>query len=88
MLLTPSKLKPKSRSQNLCSFSFSSYYSGDYDENIKYSLKAIELLKNKMTLKMYHQSIGELGSAKSNQSSRCREKYMMKGLRIAERENL
>lgn len=63
------------------------YYKGDYDENIKYSLKAIELFEKQNDLENASSVYGELGFRLKATNLPDAEKYMMKGLRIAEKEN-
>lgn len=63
------------------------YYNGDYDENIKYSLKAIELFEKQNDLENVSSLYGELGFRLKATNLPDAEKYMMKGLKIAERGN-
>ncbi len=63
------------------------YYNGDYDENIKYSLKAIDLFEKENDLENVSSVYGELGFRLKATNIKDAEKYMIKGLKIAERGN-
>ncbi|SMP97038.1 Signal transduction histidine kinase [Epilithonimonas pallida] len=78
---------PKAEARTYALLALALYYSGDYDENIKYSLKAIELFEKQNDLENVSSVYGELGFRLKATNLPDAEKYMMKGLRIAEREN-
>jgi len=63
------------------------YYDGDYDENIKYSLKSIELFEKIGDYENIANGYGELGFRLKATNLKDSEKYMMKGLKIAEKGN-
>lgn len=63
------------------------YYNGDYDENIIYSLKAIELFEKQNDLENVSSVYGELGFRLKATNLPDAERYMMKGLKIAEKGN-
>lgn len=63
------------------------YYGGDYDENIKYSLKSINLFEKLNDLENVSSVYGELGFRLKSTNLSDAEKYMQKGLKIAEKGN-
>ena len=63
------------------------YYSGDYEANKKYSLKAIQLYEDLKDLRNLSREYGELGYRLKDIDIRNAEFYMYQGIQIAERGN-
>ncbi|TDX86763.1 tetratricopeptide repeat-containing sensor histidine kinase [Epilithonimonas xixisoli] len=77
----------KAEAKTYASLSLAFYYNGDYDENIKYSLKSIEIFEKLNDLENVSSVYGEMGFRLKATNIRDAEKYMMKGLKIAEKAN-
>ena len=63
------------------------YYSGDYEDNRKYALQAIQLFTTLRDKKALANEYGELGYRLKSIDLKSAESYMQKGLSIAEKEN-
>lgn len=73
--------------QSYCKLSLASYYSGNFEKNLQYSLQAIKIFEKISSYESLAKEYGELGYRMKERSPKKALYYMQKGMKISEQNN-